>query len=160
MSEVDFDRQILEAKQLIEALEEKKAKQETRNEGMIAFDSAVREIFNKFGLTERDLFLMKSAPIVEWVKNVGEAETQPGFYEDLKDYFYKLLEKDVKSDLRKKTVPKAKKIPGAVKPTLVIGVYRNPITEEVVEKKRRNPKPLDLWLEEFGLETVSSWKQD
>ncbi|BCE01620.1 hypothetical protein [Marinicellulosiphila megalodicopiae] len=152
----DLDRKILEAKRLIEELEEQKRKEARRNEGIEAFDASVREIFSEYGLTERDLFLLKSTPIVEWIKVVGEQSSKPSFFEDLKNYFSKIVEKEIKSELKAKVEKKTKKsIP---KPTLVIGKYRNPITDEVIEKKRRNPKPLDDWIEEFGLDMVQSWQ--
>lgn len=161
MSEIDYDRKILEMKQQIQQMEEEKLAQEKRNEGFVAFDTNIRKVFDEYGLTERDLFLMKSAPIVEWVKSVGEQDSKPGFYEDLKGYFEKIVAKEIRKEERAKLGGSAKAAkPAKPKgPVLEIGVYRNPITEEVIEKKRRNPKPLDDWLAEFGIETVSGWKQ-
>ena len=158
MYQVDFDKQISEFKKKIEELEEQKASAERRNEGFRAFDDGLKGVFEEYGLTEYDLYLMKSVNIGEWLKSLKDKEIRPDVYEELKAFFGKLYAKEagLVQGKRKTKGGKATKANGV---KLAIGVYANPHTGESVEKKRRNPRQLDEWVEEFGAEEVTGWIQ-
>jgi hypothetical protein len=44
------------------------------------------------------------------------------------------------------------------KPKLEVGRYKNPATHEIIEKIKRNPRQLEDWINEYGFETVRTWK--
>ena len=72
------------------------------------------------------------------------------FILSLKRHFEKALSKDGRKVAKKpSTLPK---------PKLAVGTYKNPATNEKVEKIKRNPRQLDQWIEEYGFQTVRTWK--
>lgn len=154
MLDPDLDKQIQEHEARIEELRQQKEAQAKIMEGFDLYQEEVRKLFDQYGISEYDIFTARSKAIVEWVKAQGKKADKPEFYEELHAYFARIG--GVKAG-RKKTKAATKASSG---PKLAIGVYENPNTGERVEKKRRNPKPLDLWVEEHGIETVQGWLVD
>lgn len=158
MFDKDFDKEISEYKKRIAELEEMKVAAARRDEGFEKFQASIISVFEEYGLSEYDLFLMKSVKISEWLQHLGQAEEKPAVFEELKAYFGKLYAKEQGKAEKAKPEKKSRKKGPDFK--LAIGIYTNPFTNETVEKKRRNPKQLDEWLEEFGGEEVASWIQE
>lgn len=151
MLDPDLDKKIQEHEAKIEELRQQKEAQAKRMEGFEQYQEEVRKLFDEYGISEYDIFTARSKAIIEWVKAQGKKADKPEFYEELQAYFARVG--GVKG-----TRKKAAKT--ATGPKLAIGTYENPKTGERVEKKRRNPKPLDVWIEEHGIETVQGWKVD
>jgi len=154
MLDPDLDKKIQEHEAKIEELRQQKEAQAKRMEGFDQYQEEVRKLFDEYGISEYDIFTARSKAIIEWVKAQGKKADKPEFYEELQAYFARVG--GVKGS-RKKAKAGAKVSTG---PKLAIGVYENPNTGERVEKKRRNPKPLDIWIEEHGIETVQGWIVD
>ncbi|PTY36881.1 hypothetical protein BGP77_06240 [Saccharospirillum sp. MSK14-1] len=151
MLDPDLDKKIQEHEAKIEELRKQKEAQAKRMEGFEQYQEEVRKLFDEYGISEYDIFTARSKAIIEWVKAQGKKADKPEFYEELQAYFARVG--GVKG-ARKKA---AKASTG---PKLAIGTYENPNTGERVEKKRRNPKPLDVWIEEHGIDTVQGWLVD
>ncbi|MFG1498082.1 hypothetical protein ABMA57_15730 [Saccharospirillum sp. HFRX-1] len=151
MLDPDLDKKIQEHEAKIEELRKQKEAQAKRMEGFDQYQEEVRKLFDEYGISEYDIFTARSKAIIEWVKAQGKKADKPEFYEELQAYFARVG--GVKG-ARKKAAK------AATGPKLAIGTYENPNTGERVEKKRRNPKPLDVWIEEHGIETVQGWKVD
>lgn len=154
MLDTDLDKKIQEHEAKIEELRQQKEAQAKRMEGFEQYQEEVRKLFDEYGISEYDIFTARSKAIIEWIKAQGKKTDQPDFYEELHGYFARI---GSAKGGRKRAKSGAKVSTG---PKLAIGVYENPKTGERVEKKRRNPKPLDLWIEENGIETVQSWLVD
>lgn len=151
MLDPDLDKKIQEHEAKIEELRQQKEAQSKRMEGFDQYQEEVRKLFDEYGISEYDIFTVRAKAIVEWIKAQGKKADKPEFYDELNAYFARVG--GVKGT-RKRTKGAAKASTG---PKLAIGVYENPKTGERIEKKRRNPKPLDEWIEEHGIETVSGW---
>jgi hypothetical protein len=92
--------------------------------------------------------------IVGWIKGAAKDGSEPPLYwRQLRDYFAAVIEKEQKA--AKRGPRKAGSVLAEAK--LPTGTYRNPFSGERVEKKRRNPRQLDAWVEEFGFTEVRSW---
>lgn len=157
MFDVDIEKEIQEHQKRIEELKELKIQAEQREQGFRKFDEAIQQSFEEFGLTEYDLFLMKSQQIADWLEWLSDQESQPGAFERIKEVMGKLYAKEngLKQGKRGPAKGKGRKKANDIK--LPIGVYVHPDTGEEVEKKRRNPKTLDIWVEEYGAEQVMEW---
>ncbi len=158
MFEQDIDKEISEYKKRIQELEEKKVEAARRQEGFDKFQKTMSDVFEEYGLSEYDLYLMKSVQIADWLKHLSQQENQPSVFEELKEFFGKIYVKEENKAAKSKPAKKSRKKGPDYK--LAIGIYTNPFTNETVEKKRRNPKQLDEWLEEFGGEEVETWIQE
>ncbi|WP_108124585.1 hypothetical protein [Saccharospirillum mangrovi] len=156
MLDPDLDKKIQEHEAKIEELRKQKEAQAKRMEGFEQYQDEVRKLFDEYGISEYDLFTARANAIVEWVKAQGKKADKPEFYDELNAYFARVG--GAKAGGRKRAKGGAAK--AATGPKLAIGVYENPNTGERVEKKRRNPKPLDVWIEEHGFETVQGWLVD
>ena len=150
--EKDYDKQIADLRRKMEELENLKNMHVKKLEGVQRFQELVATLVREFGLSESELFVARSEAIVAWIKASGKDEP-PLYWRQLKDYFAAVIEKEQKPGKRG---GKQKKDP-IHNPTLPTGVYRNPFTNEKIEKKRRNPKQLDNWIGEFGFTEVRSW---
>jgi len=81
---------------------------------------------------------------------MAKEEVPSSIYNNLKRHFEKSIARD-----GRKGEKKSSSLP---KPKLAVGTYRNPATQEKVEKIKRNPRQLDQWIEEYGFQTVRTWK--
>lgn len=151
----ELDKEIELHKKKIAELEQLKLDQEKKMEGLNEFDQTIKRLCNLMALTEAELYASRGDDIVNWVQNLSCTENPGRIYEALKKHFAKELKKDLKKDGRKTDKVKTSSLP---KPKLSIGRYKNPATHEVIEKIKRNPKPLDEWINEYGFEVVRTWK--
>lgn len=151
--EHDYDKQLAELRRKMEELETRKTMHVKKLEGVQRFQDLVATMVRDYGLSESELFVARAEAIVAWVKAAGKDSSEPPLYwQQLKDYFAVIIEKEQKPARRG-----AKKKDAVNHPTLPTGIYRNPLNGEKVEKKRRNPKQLDNWVAEFGFTEVRSW---
>ena len=152
--EKDYDKQISDLRRKMEEIETLKNMHVKKLEGVQRFQDLVATLVRDFGLSEHELFVARSEAIVAWVKASGKEGGEPPLYwRHLKEYFAAVIEKEQKPGKRG-----GKKKPDPINnPTLPTGIYRNPFSNEKIEKKRRNPKQLDNWIEEFGFTEVRSW---
>ena len=148
----ELDKEIELHKKKIAELEQLKLDQEKKIEGFNEFDQTIKRLCNNMALTEAELYVSRGDQIVSWIHDLAKTDNPGRIYETLKKHFEKELKKDSKKEGRK---AKPSSLP---KPKLAIGRYRNPATQEVIEKIKRNPKPLDEWIEEYGFEVVRTWK--
>lgn len=151
----ELDKEIELHKKKIAELEQLKLDQEKKMEGLNEFDQTIKRLCNLMALTEAELYASRGDNIINWVEGLSRAEPPGRIYEALKKHFAKELKKDLKKDGRKSGKSKTFSLP---KPKLAIGRYKNPATQQIIEKIKRNPKPLDEWIEEFGFEVVRTWK--
>lgn len=152
MLDQDLDTKITEYEEKIEELRRLKETQARRLEGFDKYEEHVRDLFDEYDISEYDIFSARSKAIVEWIKAQGKKAEKPEFYEDLQTYFARV--NGAAKSGKKRT--KSAKADSGVK--LTIGVYEHPETGERIEKKRRNPKTLDQWIEQFGAEEVQTWR--
>ncbi|MFZ5755359.1 MAG: hypothetical protein ACOY3X_00480 [Pseudomonadota bacterium] len=149
----DYDQQIAELRRKMEELETLKNMHVRKLEGVQRFQELIATLVKEFGLTESELFVARSEAIVNWIKaSARESGEPPLYWKQLRDHFAAVIEREQKPGRR----GAAKKDP-INNPVLPTGVYRNPLTGERIEKKRRNPKQLDNWIDEFGFTEVRSW---
>lgn len=148
-----IEQQIAEHQARIEELQEQKAQAERKKEGVIAFDKALVNIAAEYQMEEEELYVARGEEIVEWLIGQLNDEDAPDFVQTLKARVARALKKSGSPRRSRRAVP-AK----SGEPKLEVGHYRNPYTGGTVEKKKRNPKQLNQWIEEYGLETVKEWK--
>jgi hypothetical protein len=150
----DYDQQLVELRRKMEEIETLKNMHVRKLEGLQRFQDLVATLGRDFGLSDNELFVARSEAIVEWIKAAGKGNEPPLFWQQLRDYFATVAaSKPAKGGKRG-----GKKAKDPINnPTLPTGVYRNPFNNERIEKKRRNPKQLDNWVEEFGFTEVRSW---
>lgn len=149
----DYDRQIADLRRKMEELETLKTMHVQKLEGIQKFQDLIAKLVSDYSLTENELFVARSEAIVAWIKSSAKENSEPPLYwTQLRDYFATVIEKQQKGGKRGK-----KEKDPINSPTLPTGVYRNPLTGERIEKKRRNPKQLDTWVDEFGFTEVRSW---
>jgi len=152
----DIDKQIREHQQQIAELEQLKKDQEKKIEGLKEFDNAIKRLCNQNALTEQELYVSRSEQIEAWITGMAKSDAPSSIYNSLKRHFEKAIARDAKKG-DKKVEKKTSSLP---KPKLAVGTYRNPATQEKVEKIKRNPRQLDQWIEEYGIQTVRTWKED
>lgn len=143
----NFDALIEQKKKEIEALEQQKQAEQQRQEGLRQLDEKFAGFYGEFSLTEEDFFNFKHKEIEKWIKAQARSESPSAIVDALNSYFSRYE-------------GKKKKAAVSTGPKLKVGKYRNPNTGEVIEKIKRNPKPLDQWIDESGFDTVASWLQD
>ncbi len=146
----DIDKQIQQHQQKIVELEQLKKDQEKKLEGLKEFDAAIKRLCNQSALTEEELYVSRSEQIEAWITSMAKEEAPSSIYNNLKRHFEKSIARD-----GRKGEKKSSSLP---KPKLAVGTYRNPATQEKVEKIKRNPRQLDQWIEEYGFQTVRTWK--
>jgi hypothetical protein len=154
----EYDLKIAELKKQIEELEIQKHAETKKLEGITAFNEAISEITEKYGISEYELLLSRQEVIFNWLKDMGKQASPAHIFDKLNDLFSKHTAKVGK--LRKISNTKAgdkepKKTAGSKLPT---GRYKNPHTGEVIEKIKRAPKQLEHWLEEHGEDIVAAWR--
>lgn len=150
----DYDHQLAELRRKMEEIEKLKNMHVRKLEGLQRFQDLVATLGRDFDLSEQELFVARADAIVDWIKAAAKGGGEPPLYwQQLRDYFASAASKPAKAGKRG-----AKKEKDPINnPTLPTGVYRNPFTNERIEKKRRNPKQLDNWIDEFGFTEVRSW---
>ncbi len=153
MLNTDIDNEIEKARQELERLKEQKALQQKKMEGVDKFRQQMDEICNEYGLSREELILGLGSDLVEWVKTLNRLPERPESFNELKSYFARIIGREGTG--RKGGASSAAASTG---PKLEVGTYRNPHTGESIEKIKRNPKTLENWLREHGIETVRSWK--
>lgn len=151
MLDLEIDKKISEVEGKLEELRQQKEAQAKRMQGFEEYHEAVRKLFDEYGISEYDVFTVRAKAIVEWIKAQGKKSEKPEFYDELQAYFARVGG----AKAGRKKAKASPKTGSDVK--LELGVYENPHNGEKIEKKRRNPKTLDLWLEEYGVETVQGW---
>lgn len=154
--EKDYETQIADLRRKMEELETLKSMHVKKLEGVNRFNDLIEQMVREYGLSESELFVARSESIVGWIKANGKVDP-PLFWRQLKEYFASVIEKEGKAE--KRGGKKKKEKDPINNPTLPTGVYVNPFSREKVEKKRRNPKQLDNWIDEFGFTEVRSWKK-
>ncbi|MCH8552954.1 MAG: DNA binding protein [Natronospirillum sp.] len=147
----EIDRKIEEFKSEIEKLEAERAAQAKKLEGFSAFENDIQKVCRDFGVSREELFVSQGDYLVEWVKSLNKLSERPEVYNELKAYFARVIARE--GSTRKSPAKKA-----SSGPKLEVGSYKNPKTGETIEKIKRNPKTLDEWISEHGIETVRSWK--
>ncbi len=146
----DIDKQIQQHQKKIEELEVMKKAQAKKLEGLKEFDEQIKRLCNQNSLSEEELYVSRSEQIENWLTGMAKEENPSSIYMNLKRHFEKSLSKDGRKA--------AKKVSTLPKPKLAVGTYKNPATNEKVEKIKRNPRQLDQWIEEYGFQTVRTWK--
>ena len=152
----ELDKEIEQHKKKIAELELLKLDQEKKIVGFDEFDQTIRRLCNQMALTEAELYVSRGDQILDWIQSLGKTENPGRIYESLKKHFEKGLKKDGRKDARKEE--KKEKISSLPKPKLAVGRYKNPATHESIEKIKRNPRQLDEWINQYGFETVRTWK--
>lgn len=147
-----IENEIAALRDRLAQLELKKAEEEKRLEGLRKLDQSVADFERQYGLETGALFEARAAQLVAWVKAQGKRGDRPAVYDQLRDYFAS----SARSEGKKGAGRKRGRRPEAL---LTVGSYRNPTTGEVVEKIKRNPKLLDQWIAQHGVEAVRGWKQ-
>lgn len=148
----ELDKEIELHKKKIAELEQLKLDQEKKIEGFVEFDQTIKRLCNNMALTEAELYVSRGDQIISWIEALGQNERPGRIYETLKKHFEKVLKKEARKEGKKE---KASTLP---KPKLEVGRYKNPKTHESIEKIKRNPRQLEDWINEFGFETVRTWK--
>ncbi|WP_119396077.1 DNA binding protein [Salinibius halmophilus] len=143
----NFDALIEQKKKEIEQLVQQKEAELQRQEGLRQLDAKFAGFYSEFSLTEDDYFAFKQKEIEKWIKAQARSESPAAIVDALNAYFSRYD-------------GKKKKAAVSTGPKLKVGKYRNPNTGEVIEKIKRNPKPLDQWIDENGFDTVASWLVD
>lgn len=147
--DLDIDKQIKKHQQKIQELEALRASHEKKLEGIKEFDLEIQRLCNENSLTEAELYVSRSEQIEAWIVGMAKKDNPSSIYENLAKHFARVAARGDKK-AGKSSLPK---------PKLAVGVYEHPVTRERIEKKRRNPRQLDQWIQEHGLATVRSWKK-
>jgi len=149
-----IEQQIAEHQAKIEELQEQMAQAERKKDGVIAFDKALVNLAAEYQMDEDEFFPARGEQIVDWLVGQLNDEEAPEYIKTLKARVARALKKGSESSGRGRRATAAK----SSEPKLEVGHYRNPYTGGTVEKKKRNPKQLNQWVEEHGLEEVQKWK--
>ncbi|MEH6450343.1 MAG: hypothetical protein V7765_16835 [Oleispira sp.] len=148
----ELDKEIELHKKKIAELEQLKLDQEKKIEGFTEFDQTIQRLCNQMALTEAELYVSRGDQIANWIQDLGKTERPGRIYETLKKHFEKALKKDSRKEGTKE------KVSTLPKPKLAVGRYKNPATHETIEKIKRNPRQLEDWINDYGFETVRTWK--
>lgn len=146
----DIDKQIEQHQLKIQELEQLKKDHEKKLEGVKEFNDEILRLCGEKSLSESELYASRSEQIEAWLLDMSRQDAPSSIYANLKKHFERVSTRGGKKE----------KKPAVDKPKLAVGKYRNPETSELVEKIKRNPRQLDEWIRDFGLETVQSWKED
>lgn len=150
----EIESEIERLHQEIKKLEQQKLSHSKKFDGLREFDQQLERIQKDFFLSESEICAYKSDQIEKWITEMS-SKTNPSFiHTNLKKHFEKVIAKEKKQEER---TGKKKALKKTNKQKLKTGSYRNPFTLEISEKKRRNPRELDSWLEEHGFSVVSLW---
>ncbi|GAB2888401.1 hypothetical protein ACCI51_01955 [Microbulbifer echini] len=150
-----LEQQIAEHQARIEELQEQMAQAERKKDGVIAFDKALVNLAAEYQMEEEEFFVARGPQIVEWLVSQLNDEEAPDYIQTLKSRVARHLKKEGDSPRRGR---RAGVVSKSAEPKLETGHYRNPYTGATVEKKKRNPKALSQWIDEYSLDTVKEWK--
>lgn len=140
----DLDKQIQSYQEKIRELENKKLEQDKKIKTLEELNAYIEKYTHEYSISLDELYESQSDSIEKWIISMSKQESDFAIYDSLQKHFQKTPAKPKKSQVNK--------------PRLIIGQYKNPFTQESIEKIKRNPKKLDDWIEEYGLDTVQSWK--
>ncbi|WP_237057107.1 hypothetical protein [Microbulbifer sediminum] len=149
-----IEQKIAEHQAKIEELQEQMAQAERKKDGVIAFDKALVNLAAEYQMDEEEFFVARGEAIVNWLVAQLDDEDAPEYVQTLKARVARSLKRNGEGPKRARKTGNGK----PSEPKLEVGHYRNPYTGGTVEKKKRNPKQLNQWIEEHGLETVKEWK--
>lgn len=152
--DIDIDKQIKEHQKKIEELESLRKSQEKKLEGIKEFETVIKRLCNQSSLTEEELYVSRSEQIENWIVGMGKQDNPSSIYANLRKHFARTAPRGPRAKQEKE---KESSLP---KPKLPVGTYRNPATQEKVEKIKRNPRQLDQWIEQHGFAVVRTWKID
>lgn len=147
----DIDKRIDLLQNQIDELEKQKAAFHKKFEGFEEFDRVMSGIIKDYSLTESEILTYKADAIESWIKSMGNQAMPPSIYTSLTNYFEKVI---VKNKKKQNKPVKAKQLP---RPRLPKGEYQHPYTNQIIEKKTRNPKELSDWIKEHGFAVVRTW---
>jgi|TARA_R110001592_G_scaffold92995_3_gene270397 hypothetical protein len=145
----DIDKRIQQHQQKIVELEQMKKEHEKKLKGLEAFGVEIKRLCEQNDLSESELYVSRSEQIENWILEMSRQESPLPIYNSLRKHFERA---GVRSGKREKKIVQPK-------PKLEVGTYRNPNTNESVDKIKRNPRQLDQWIAEFGMDTVKTWKE-
>lgn len=145
MQDNNLDAQIKMYEKKIQALKSVKEEQDKKLKQVKKLEKQINELCKEHKVSLDDIFYAQSDSIEKWIKNLSKQTPDAKIITNLKKY------------LHKKPLSRSKK-PADNKPKLAVGTYQNPNSKEKVEKIKRNPKTLENWIEEYGFDTVQSWK--
>lgn len=146
--DLDIDKQIKQHQQKIQELEQLRVDYEQKMVGLQEFDVQIKRLCNEHKLTEEELYVSRSEQIEQWILGLAKQTHPSSIYMNLAKHFARRAPK----------APKEKKASSLPKPRLEVGVYVHPYTHERIEKIKRNPRELDQWIAEHGLQVVRTWK--
>lgn len=155
----NIEREIEQKKQALEKLIRKKENKErlqtiAHERIMPVIDEAAKETQSSraevIKLAYPELLNSLTLEDLEQIVNLHAPQLATAIIESKK---YSVVMRRLTGDIKTVTTTKT------TEPKLLVGVYRNPHTGEAIEKIKRNPKPLDQWIEEYGFDTVAGWKQ-
>lgn len=146
--DLDIDKQIKQHQQKIQELEQMRADYEKKLAGFKEFDDAIKRLCNANKLTEEELYVSRSEQIEQWIISLSKQTNPSSIYMNLAKHFARRVPK----------AEKAKKASSLPKPRLEVGIYEHPVTRQRIEKIKRNPRELDQWISEHGLQVVRTWK--
>lgn len=150
MKKSKIDKKIDSLRRELQEAEAQKEQEVDRLKGLEHADAHLQAFYAQHELSESDLYLHKAAAITKWLKSLEADDDRPDFFAELQSFFVRL------ASGKKTRVAAAAKTAG---PRLEIGFYVNPFTGEEVKKVKRNPRQLDQWLDEHGIEIVRTWKK-
>ena len=150
-----IEQQIAEHQAKIEELQQQMAAAEKKKQGVIAFDKALVNLAAEYEMDESELYVARGEQIVEWLVGQLDDEDAPDFVNTLKARVARHLKRQGETPRRGARRTASAK---PAEPKLETGHYRNPYTNATIEKKKRNPKQLNQWIAEHGLEKVKEWK--
>lgn len=140
----NLDKQIQGYQEKIKELEAKKLEQESKIKALTELNAYIEKYTHDHSISLDEIYESQSKSIEKWIISMSKQESDFAIYDSLQKHFQKTPAKPKKNQVNK--------------PRLIIGQYKNPFTQESIEKIKRNPKKLDDWIEEYGLDTVQSWK--
>ena len=150
-----IEQQIAEHQAKIEELQQQMAAAEKKKQGVIAFDKALVNLAAEYEMDEEELYVARGEQIVDWLVGLLDDEDAPDFVRTLKARVARNLKRQGETPRRAGRRAASDK---PAEPKLETGHYRNPYTNATIEKKKRNPKQLNQWVAEHGLEKVKTWK--
>lgn len=153
--DIDIDKQIKEHQKKIQELESLRKSHEKKLEGIAEFDTVIKRLCNQNSLTEDELFVSRSEQIEAWILGMAKQDNPSSIYNNLKKHFARTAPRGARAGK-----PEKEKESSLPKPKLPVGTYRNPATQEKVEKIKRNPRQLDQWIDLHGFAVVRTWKID
>lgn len=148
MLDTNLDEQIKLYEKKIKELKLSKKEQEKKLETIEELNNYIARFCEKKDINLEDVYASQTSDIEKWIKSLAKNNADSRFYLNLKKHFQSSV--STSNKVKKKI---------SSKPRLEIGVYEHPQTKEKVEKIKRNPKQLDDWIEEYGLDTVQTWKR-